>query len=151
MKPTICLFLIFTLSLFSCQTEKPAKLPDSLLKLEGNWKFSDSDEYEIWKQQDSVYVGKVIRVTEKDTVIRENLRLIERNSEIFYEAAVNGQNNGHPVLFRLTFSNDTLLIFENPEHDFPKQIEYHFISEEKLTAVVGDSLRHFSIEMEKVW
>jgi hypothetical protein len=55
-----------------------------------------------------------------------------------YEATVSDQNSGKPVRFKLIGLTDNKMIFFNPEHDFPKKVEYEFLDDNHLLATVGD-------------
>jgi serine/threonine protein kinase len=47
------------------------------------------------------------------------------DNETFYCPAVVDQNDGESVLFKLTSTDPTKLVFENAQHDFPKKICYY--------------------------
>lgn len=53
---------------------------------------------------------------------REELRLVEMGSEVFYIAKVG--HNALPIAFKLTECSEASAVFENPDHDFPKKLEY---------------------------
>ncbi|MEO8513375.1 MAG: DUF6265 family protein [Ignavibacteria bacterium] len=98
---------------------------DKLLWIVDSWVSTDgeSKSYEEWKKtDDNLYEGGSKTVKNGDIIFMESLR-IERTSEgIFYVADV--KHNPKPVRFKLTDVSDTLAVFENPEHDFPKKITY---------------------------
>ena len=65
----------------------------------------------------------------------EFLRIVERDGGLVYVA----QPGGNPATdFTLTALSGTSATFENPEHDFPKQIRYTKRPDGSLEARVGD-------------
>jgi len=64
----------------------------------------------------------------------EYLRIVERADGVFYVAHPNARTPGTD--FRLTSVTPTRVVFENPQHDFPKRIVYEKKGENALTAVV---------------
>lgn len=68
------------------------------------------------------------------TVAWEAIRIYARADRLVYAATPSGQA---PAEFESTVVSDTLVVFENPEHDFPQRILYR--------PAVGDSL-HARIE-----
>ncbi len=83
---------------------------------------------EIWSEtNETSFSGSGIRVSaEMDTTLRENLVLKYEGDQYWYIPTVPDQNNALPVPFGLTAVNGYHFVFENPEHDFPKRIIYHY-------------------------
>ena len=73
----------------------------------------------------------------QDTIVFENIRLVQEKEGIFYIPVVKNQNDGLPVRFVAKTISDTKLIFENPEHDFPQIISYTKISSDSLVAEIS--------------
>ena len=122
MAKVILLISIFVLNINSRGTSM-----DKLLWIVDNWvSVNDSPgvkSYEEWvKISDDLYEGS--SRTEKDgkVTFSEKLKIENTPEGIFYVADV--KHNTAPVRFKLTEVNDTLAVFENPEHDFPKKITY---------------------------
>ncbi len=92
--------------------------------------------------------GKIINKKYGSEELVESLRLVEMLGEIFYIAKV-GHNN-LPVPFKLTESNDSTLVFENKDHDFPKRIVYSFPSEDKMDIQVGTDENGFTLHFKKI-
>ena len=65
----------------------------------------------------------------------ESLRMLHMKGGIFYLAKVD--HNEMPVPFRLVSREPDKLIFENKNHDFPKQITYFRKGTDSLTVRVG--------------
>ncbi len=66
----------------------------------------------------------------------ESLRLLQMSGEIFYLAKVS--QNDYPVPFRATSCSSSGAVFENPEHDAPKRIEYTLVSESEIRVQVSN-------------
>lgn len=108
---------------------------DFLTRVDGNkqaneaqvW-LSDSDgnrTTESWQWvSDSTLEGQgqLIDLETLEVVYSESLRLVEMDGSIFYIAKPD--QNAMPTAFKLTSCEDNRFVFENPEHDFPKRIEY---------------------------
>jgi Domain of unknown function (DUF6265) len=93
----------------------------------GEWQKTDSlgTLKEIWMPlNDSTYVGQSYFINNKDTIHHEIIQLTQDSENLIYLATVKGQNNDEAIPFKMTKDNDTLLIFENPKHDYPQEIEY---------------------------
>jgi hypothetical protein len=78
--------------------------------------------------------GRGINLKGTDTVFVEKLKIIVRENTIFYVADV--PENKEPVLFKATAITNTSVVFENPQHDFPKKIVYEW-SDQKLKATIS--------------
>jgi hypothetical protein len=81
--------------------------------------------HENWyRANDTLYQAVSYMLHNGDTVFREDVQLIEKGNDLWYIPAVSNQNQGEPVLFRLTGVKNGEYVFENPEHDFPQRIIY---------------------------
>ncbi len=108
--------------------------------LPGEWQKTDSSGTlkEIWMPlNDSTYVGQSYFIKEKDTIHHELIELTQDRENLIYLAKVKGQNNDESIPFKLTKDNDTLLVFENPKHDYPQEIEYIFKKNKTLLITVS--------------
>lgn len=63
----------------------------------------------------------------------EHLRLHAREGRLTYTAIPSGQRE---TAFVSTTVSDTVLVFENPQHDFPQRIAYRRVSADSITARV---------------
>ena len=66
---------------------------------------------------------------------QESLRMLHMKGEIFYLAKVD--HNEMPVPFRLVNWEPDKFIFENKNHDFPKQITYFRMGADSMKVRVG--------------
>lgn len=106
----------------------------------GTWenKTPKGSIYETWnKTSDTEFAGKSYIVKEKDTLVFENIQLIQEQDRLFYIPTVKNQNNGWPVRFAPKIISETKLVFENPQHDFPQIISYTKITADSLVAEIS--------------
>lgn len=140
-------FLLLLL-LLSCKNinndfKKESKLTSAKWLL-GRWQNNklESIVTETWKEEnDSVFAGESYIVQVKDTIFHELIKLHETNGELFYTVSIKNNSEEIPVSFKLTKATNSLLIFENPEHDFPNKISYAKISEDSIYAEISGLIR----------
>jgi hypothetical protein len=81
--------------------------------------------YESWsKTSDELLTGKSYYTENGDTMLLETIEIKQVDGEIYYCPSVSNQNDGKAIEFKLTSKKTNELVFENPEHDFPKKIVY---------------------------
>lgn len=129
---SVCtLFIILT-----CCNREP-KLPLNLYQ--GLWKM-ETDEgsiFEEWeKVSDSLFTGMSYAVKDGDTILIETASLKYSDGKLCYAPVVQNENEGQEVLFPLKeyVQAEKKFVFENPMHDFPQRIIYHFTDEKNLIA-----------------
>lgn len=132
--------VLISLILFSCQNSKQSEHHQFFNKLIGEWQLEDMPVVEKWGYVDGQFRASVIVTSGADQMVTEEIIIIENDDGIFYEADVEDQNNGEPVLFKMIFSDENKIIFENKKHDFPQRIIYEFLDENKLIASIEGSL-----------
>jgi hypothetical protein len=96
---------------------------------------------ETWQQNGSGLSGKGYLIDAGDTIFSEDLKLENRNGEVFYIPIIADQNNGGKVLFKLISSGDKHFVFENKEHDFPQRIIYQQLAGDSLYARVEGEVK----------
>lgn len=149
-KWSIALILI-TLSFVSCKkldkNGNEIKEYEELKKanwLLGEWSKTDSlgTLKENWTlQNDSSLVGTSYYIqNEKDTIHFESMELTEINESLIYEATVRGENNDESTPFKMTKSTDSVLVFENPKHDYPQKITYKLINAKNMLATISGKI-----------
>jgi hypothetical protein len=119
--------IIFIMLLTAFNAKSQELNMDKLLWIVDKWvSFNDDPNtrsYEEWtKRNDALFEGSSRTETGGKVTFEEKLKIEKTPEGIFYEADVN--HNPAPVKFRLIEVNDTMAVFENPEHDFPKKITY---------------------------
>lgn len=111
----------------------------------GNWEKKDSlgALTESWQTlDDSTFVGQSFFVTpKKDTVHKETIELMQNEDFLIYTATVKGENNGEPTRFQLTENADSLLVFENPKHDYPQKIRYELNIDKSIFVTISGTQR----------
>lgn len=120
----------------SCGTMNKPDHQQFFEKLVGEWQLEDMPVVEKWSYVDGQFIASVIVTSGADQMVTEEIEIIENEDGIFYEADVEDQNNGEPVLFKMISSDKNKIIFENKEHDFPQQITYELLNDNKLIATI---------------
>ena len=147
MKNTI-LFVLFVLLFISCNKYDAngnlIKDYDELQKakwLLGEWEKKDSlgTLKELWQiKDDSTFIGQSYYIiNNKDTVHNEQIELMQDKKHLIYTATVKGENNDEPVPFQMMKDEDSLLVFENPKHDFPQKIQYQLKKNNSIVATIS--------------
>jgi uncharacterized protein YciI len=118
--------------------------------LQGTWKMENREIYERWDRlNEHAMKGFTYELKNKQMAISEYLDISGSENEITYTATVPGQNQGNSIRFKLIRS-DSLFIFENPVHDFPKKIVYKKLSDTEIFVQVSDGAeKGFSYKMKK--
>ncbi len=119
-------------------TQKQQALPGWL---QGTWEQRTNTTamlLETWvKKTDNELTGKSVKINGRDTVLLETITMLRSNDSLFYIPTVSNQNQGKPVKFYCSRSQDSLLVFENPKHDFPQQISYKLITKDSIVATIS--------------
>ncbi|MGB0424457.1 MAG: DUF6265 family protein [Flavobacteriales bacterium] len=107
--------------------------------LVGNWKDEGTNQqfFEEWKLSNTGLEGLGFVLSKGDTIMIENMNMVERNSNLEYEVRVNNQNNAQVISFKATDCSENYVSFENPEHDFPQTIAYSLISKDELKVTLS--------------
>ena len=147
-----CIFAIVLLILF-CENGCPQNPLNGLEWLLGDWISVQGQTItrESWQkvsEQTFEGMGSVQSESARETVNQESLRILEMNGEIFYLAKVG--HNPYPVAFKMTEVTDSLVVFQNPEHDFPTRIQYQGTGKDQVTVSVSNDKRSFTIIFNKL-
>jgi hypothetical protein len=78
--------------------------------------------------------GLGVTMKENDTMFLERIQIRIKDNKIYYVADV--RENKDPIFFEFTSITRTGFVCENPEHDFPKKIEYS-LNGTNLTVVIS--------------
>ena len=129
----------------------PSQKIDKVKFLAGTWKMENKNEYEIWKLiSNSEVKGSAYEIKAGKKVTTEYLAINIVDGNLIYTATVLNQNNSQPIKFKLNNTIKNKISFENPEHDFPKKIQYSKINDTTLfVEVLGDAGKGFSYTMMK--
>lgn len=126
MKQSIKYLLIFLFLINSSGIMSQGKTDmEKLLWIVDSWVSADgeSKQYEEWKiVDDNLIAGSSKTVKNGEVNFSEKLKIEKTTEGIFYIADV--KHNQGPVKFKLIEVSDSIAVFENPEHDFPRKITY---------------------------
>ena len=143
MKPGIIALLPLGLALISPPVAKAQACAslDDLEWLLGDWRSEVgttvfSEHWERSSEGSFEGVADSRSADDKQLLSHEILSLVARSGEVLYIAEV--AHNPGPVTFRLSQCPDAAVIFKNPDHDFPKQIEYRRKGEDEISAHITD-------------
>lgn len=158
MKTTILLFSIAIILFFnSCQKDYSTQEVDWLI---GTWenKTEEGTFTETWyKTNNETKEGLTYnRLEAKSTLIRNGDTLFSEEVILFkmdkwiYSVMASTINEGKVTLFTATSIGKNELIFENPEHDFPKKITYKLVTEDSLYAEISGDGNSQGFPLKKV-
>ena len=106
--------------------------------LSGDWQTAPGGRAQIeehWMQAaGGSMIGMGRTLAGNKTYEFEYLRIEQRADGIFYVAHPKGRCPGTD--FKLTRASATEVVFENPQHDFPKRITYRKGADDSLTATI---------------
>lgn len=90
---------------------------------------------ETWvKDGENAYAAETFILVGTDTVFKEYSRLEETGKTLQCVISIPGENNDKPVTFTMTKQTESMMLFENPKHDFPTAIRY----EQKGDSVIAE-------------
>lgn len=134
MKYVLCFVVLLS---FSCKPNYDLKTWPT-----GRWKMNTSDStylLEDWKKiNDHLFEGKVYSISPSDTILVEEIGVLNEEGELLMKPKVVGQNNGQEVVFTLSKMEDGKYVFENNAHDFPNVIWYYPVNAQTLQAGIED-------------
>jgi hypothetical protein len=97
--------------------------------------------YESWKVVSEKEMRcRSYKLHGADTIVLENVQLVERDSGIFYIPIVSDQNDRKPIPFRLIDVEKNSYTFENKRHDFPQRVIYKLVSQDSMFARIEGTL-----------
>lgn len=142
--------IIFSVLFFSLSCSSLNKLPKTFKLYEGSWRLENANTIESWQYIGDQLVGSVIKIENKDTLVVENLRIVQKKENIYFEATVPSQNRGKTIQFKLTENSKNQFQFENPDHDFPQKIIYNFTDEKSFTATISAPGKQATFNYRKI-
>jgi hypothetical protein len=107
--------------------------------LTGTWERqntkAESSALEVWEKLNKAGLkGLGVSLRGTDTVFAEKLSLVKKDDSFYYVAEVS--QNSAPTYFKITSYSKNGFVCENPDHDFPKKIDYK-LEVELLTVVIS--------------
>lgn len=122
--------------------------------LGGCWELSARGRvtHEQWMIPRGGLMTGMSRTVVRDTAREyEYLRLQVQSGRVVYVAHPSGQQE---TTFPASMLSDTLLVFNNPSHDFPQQISYRKVSRDSIVARIegtqGGQVRGINFPMHRV-
>lgn len=142
---TVCLACLQIFN-FACRNVTNRQSIQSFRWLAGEWKSTgEMNFFEMWNNAGANEIRGIGFINENgDTLMSEQLMIFASDSGIFYQASVAGQNDQHPILFKLIAMQNDSFVFFNPAHDFPKLIAYKVLSGDSLRVHVLENANEYS-------
>ncbi len=142
MKKIILLLLV--LSSYQSHSQQPSTAITQLKDLHwlvGSWKRTNDKPgrttIESWEKLPShELTGRSVTLRGQDTVFVEKFNLIIKDNVLYYAADV--PENKKVIYFRITEASANGFVCENPEHDFPKKINYKKGGDKLNAQISGD-------------
>lgn len=130
--------LKFAIAATPANAQETGPSVDDLTWLTGCWVMSAEglsiEEY--WMPPSGgTMLGMNRTVRERRTTGYELMLIRETDSKLFLEAHPSGQAS---AVFEATSSNAERVVFENPQHDFPRRISYVRLGADSLRAEIDD-------------
>ncbi len=106
-------------------------------KMLGTWQNEDGKSFERWtKNEDGTYKSVGFSVKGTDTSWNEQANIYPENSNWVFDNLVKGQNNGKSIKFTSSRLSENNVLFSNPAHDFPTDINYTVADANTLNAFI---------------
>ena len=107
--------------------------------LSGTWKHESENVFEHWDILSKNQMKGFSYFLENGEIsVIEYLSLDKIDNKINYQASVIGQNKGKSITFELR-QKDSLWVFENLNHDFPKKIAYQLVNKDVVNVLISDN------------
>ncbi|MEP2670112.1 MAG: DUF6265 family protein [Cyclobacteriaceae bacterium] len=139
---TLFLAIILLITGAACSPQESDKSDmEKINWLMGQWERINVKEgrsaHERWEAvNDQELKGWGVSFRGIDTSFMEVLRIVEKEDTLYYVADV--PENPNPVFFKFESITETGFVCANPEHDFPKRIEYQLRSDTLKAITSGD-------------
>ena len=143
MKRIAIIFLIFAGVGLQAQSDFPALL-------NGSWQLGSEPVIEQWTELGNNHLkGFSYNLMACRPDVMEYLDISRKDSGIYLEAFVPGQNNNEAVYFKMEKSG-TSYIFQNPKHDYPTKIMYNFLSKDEVQVEISGNQPSISYLMRRM-
>lgn len=157
MKRSLPALLLLLLVIGGCNFQTDPLTTDQtrqlLVQLEGKWE--DASGYQEWwsEMENDTWLGEGLVIENGKLKPMEKLRIVKQDSILVYQATVAAQNDGKTIDFPMAAANDSMLVFENPGHDFPNRITYLFGNDNSLIVRVEsfiDTSKYFVLKLNRI-
>lgn len=145
--------LLSLIIIISCQGRNDAVSQsldmESLNWLEGTWNRVGTNDFahERWEKVSSTeWNGWGITFKGADTSFVEKIKIIKQDNNLYYVADV--PENQEPVYFKFISMTKNGFVCENPDHDFPKRIEYK-LNGNNLSAIISGDGKSIPFNFQK--
>lgn len=144
----ICLLVVYTIT--ACNSEanstdnkivkdtttiEPIRLVFE--RLAGLWQSENGKNFEHWlKNNDGTYKAVGYSIKGTDTSWNEQATIFIENGKWVFENTVKGQNAGKAVKFVANTVTEKNVLFSNPAHDFPTDINYTLPDDNTINAFI---------------
>jgi hypothetical protein len=126
-------------------------------KFIGTWQIPAVNGFERWtKNEDGSFTTTGFNINGNDTSWNENGRVYTEAGKWVFENTIKNQNDGRAVKFICSQLTDSTVQFSNPAHDFPTDINYSFVDNNRLHAFIcgpndkgGKDTMHFEFTKVK--
>ena len=109
---------------------------DSFSWIEGSWVTEDGSTLETWEAFPGNLLGTTFEESsDTDYVLLEELKIHKIGDVIVYTALIVGDQK--VTSFKCTQITSKLMVFEKPDHDFPKKISYERVNENELLVLIS--------------
>lgn len=120
--------------------------------LQGKWERvienPDQTGFEQWQMRNHSFQGLGVTLHQEDTVFVEKLSIEMKENDWYYVADV--EQNAEPTNFKITEVSEYGFVSENPDHDFPKRIEYQLVSDMKMIVTISGDGRSVPFIFQKI-
>lgn len=104
--------------------------------------------FEEWERENGYLTGLGVTIQQGDTVFVEKLSIEIKDHDLYYVADVNP--NVEPTYFKIFEISETGFVSENPDHDFPKKIEYQLLGDGELNVIISGDGRSVPFMFKKM-
>ena len=134
-------FFVMCLTLSSVARGQSCDALNDLQWMLGNWEAQSEKRvtHESWVQvspQTYEGAGHVVSKATGEISSAESIRLVAMSGEMFY--IPKAAHNALPIAFKLTDCSSASVVFENKDHDFPRQLKYERVGSDSLFVYVSD-------------
>ncbi|NNK80366.1 MAG: hypothetical protein HKO93_02625 [Flavobacteriales bacterium] len=145
----IIYFLLFLL--LSCSSEEGNE--HLLDRMCGEWEFTGTEIREEWKKTDHRnYHIDVISYAGREPELVQTIDITEKEGELYYDGEIlRDHNTTRPIHFKAIETSTDRILFENAAQEFPQNIQYTLVNENKIRVKISGSQNSRYREQEFVY